>query len=228
MSRSTNFSYKINNSLRYTAWWICSVLYCLSESFKRVDLKISHHKKKNCNYVWWQMLTRHVDYFTIYTNIKSLCYILGINTIFYVNFILIKNVIIPDLPWEIRKYVLYTFSKSFPWVCMPHSKDQNLQHQKTQDFQCPLQSSPLPSSCWHILNSNQTQLVIPTTLIFPTSMPLLTNFYIFILFMGFSRQECWSGLLFPPPGNHVSQNSPPWPTHFGWPYTAWLPWWLRW
>ena len=105
---------------------------------------------------------------------------------------------------------------------MPHSKDQNLQHEKTQDFQGPLQSSPLPSSCWNILNSNQTQLVTQTTLLSPTSMPLLTSFCIFILFMGFSRQECWSGLLFPPPGNHVSQNSPPWPICFGWPFMAWL------
>ena len=32
----------------------------------------------------------------------------------------------------------------------------------------------------------------------------------FILFMGFSRQECWSGLPFPSPVNMFCQNSPPW------------------
>ena len=47
-------------------------------------------------------------------------------------------------------------------------------------------------------------------------------FCLFILFMGFSRQECRSGLPFPSPVDHVCQNSPPWPLHFGWPYTAWL------
>ena len=29
------------------------------------------------------------------------------------------------------------------------------------------------------------------------------SFYLFILFMGFSRQECWSGLSFPSPVDHV-------------------------
>ena len=29
------------------------------------------------------------------------------------------------------------------------------------------------------------------------------SFYLFLLFMGFSRQECWSGLLFPSPVDHV-------------------------
>ena len=29
------------------------------------------------------------------------------------------------------------------------------------------------------------------------------SFYLFILFMGFSRQECWSGLAFPSPVDHI-------------------------
>ena len=29
------------------------------------------------------------------------------------------------------------------------------------------------------------------------------SFCLFVLFVGFSRQECWSGLLFPSPGYHV-------------------------
>ena len=45
---------------------------------------------------------------------------------------------------------------------------------------------------------------------------------LFILFMGFSRQEYWSGLPFPSPVEHVCQNSPPWPFHLGWLYTAWF------
>ena len=37
---------------------------------------------------------------------------------------------------------------------------------------------------------------------------------------GLLKQEYWSGLPFPSPVEHVCQNSPPWPFHFGWPYTA--------
>ena len=48
------------------------------------------------------------------------------------------------------------------------------------------------------------------------------SFCLFILFMGFSRQEYWSGLPFPSPVDHIFQNSPPWPILLGWPYTAWL------
>ena len=47
------------------------------------------------------------------------------------------------------------------------------------------------------------------------------SFCLFMLFMGFSRQEYWSGLPFLSPVDH-SQNSPPWPVCLGWPYTAWL------
>ena len=47
------------------------------------------------------------------------------------------------------------------------------------------------------------------------------SFCLFILFLGFSRQEYWSGLPFPSPVNHKMW-SPPWPVHLGWPYMAWL------
>ena len=52
------------------------------------------------------------------------------------------------------------------------------------------------------------------------SVPYL--FCLFLLFMGFSRQEYWSGLPFPSPVDHNCQTSPPWPVHLGWPHTAWL------
>ena len=47
-------------------------------------------------------------------------------------------------------------------------------------------------------------------------------FCLFILFMGFLRQEYWSGLPFPSPVAAFCQNSLPWPVHLGWPYMAWL------
>ena len=47
-------------------------------------------------------------------------------------------------------------------------------------------------------------------------------FLSFILFMGFSRQEYWSGLPFPSQWTTFCQTSPPWPVHLGWPHMAWL------
>ena len=49
------------------------------------------------------------------------------------------------------------------------------------------------------------------------------SFCLFILFMGSSRQEYWSGLPFPSPVDHVlSELSTMTPIRLGWPYTAWL------
>ena len=55
----------------------------------------------------------------------------------------------------------------------------------------------------------------------------ILSFCLFILLMGFSRQEYWSGLPFPSPVDHrmwstFCQTSPPWPVHLEWPHTAWL------
>ena len=46
------------------------------------------------------------------------------------------------------------------------------------------------------------------------------SFCLFILPMGFSRKEYWSGLPFPSPADHIFSNSSLWPNHFGWPCTA--------
>ena len=45
-------------------------------------------------------------------------------------------------------------------------------------------------------------------------------FCLFILFLGFSRQECWSGLPFPSPVDHVLSELST--IHLGWPYMTWL------
>ena len=49
-------------------------------------------------------------------------------------------------------------------------------------------------------------------------------FCLFLLFVGFSRQEYWSGLPFLPPVDTFCQNSPLWPVVMviGRPCTAWL------
>ena len=49
----------------------------------------------------------------------------------------------------------------------------------------------------------------------------ILSFCLFILFMGFSRQEYWSGLPFPSPLDFC-QKSSPWPACLGWPHRAWL------
>ena len=48
------------------------------------------------------------------------------------------------------------------------------------------------------------------------------SFCLFTLFMGFLRQEYWSGLPFPSPVEHICQTSPPWAACLGWLNTAWL------
>ena len=58
---------------------------------------------------------------------------------------------------------------------------------------------------------------------YPGSSPFsILSFCLFILFMGFSRQEsdavCHSLLQW----TTFCQTSPPWPSHLGWPHTAWL------
>ena len=50
----------------------------------------------------------------------------------------------------------------------------------------------------------------------------ILSFCLFILFMGFSRQEYWSGFHSLLQWTTFCQTSPPWPIHLGWPNTAWL------
>ena len=48
------------------------------------------------------------------------------------------------------------------------------------------------------------------------------SFCLFIPFMGFTRPEYWSGLLFLLQWTVFCQNSPSWPIHLEWPCMAWL------
>ena len=51
---------------------------------------------------------------------------------------------------------------------------------------------------------------------------IILSFCLFILFMGFSRQEYWSVSWFPSLLTTFCQTSPPWVIHLGWPHRAWL------
>ena len=66
-----------------------------------------------------------------------------------------------------------------------------------------------PVSCWaaNVLGSSSFSVL---------------SFCLFILFMGFSRQESWSGLPFPSPVDHILSDLSTIPIHLGWPHTAWL------
>ena len=48
------------------------------------------------------------------------------------------------------------------------------------------------------------------------------SFYLFILFIGFSRQEYWSGLPFPSPVDHILSDLSTMPACLGWPHRTWL------
>ena len=94
--------------------------------------------------------------------------------------------------------------------------------------------SPVPSTtgccfCFGSIPSFFLELFLdgsPVAYSAPTDLGSLSfsvlSFCLFILFMGFSRKEYWSGLPFPSPVDHICQTSPPWPVHLGLPYTAWL------
>ena len=56
----------------------------------------------------------------------------------------------------------------------------------------------------------------------PGSSFSILSFCLFILFVGFSRQEYWSGLPFPSPGDHILSVLSTWPARLGWPHRAWL------
>ena len=57
----------------------------------------------------------------------------------------------------------------------------------------------LPSSPWAALLSAWSLLLSVSS--FELDSP--SFLHLFILFMGFSRKECWSGLTFPFPGDHI-------------------------
>ena len=76
----------------------------------------------------------------------------------------------------------------------------------------------LPSSPWAALLSAWSLLLSVSS--FELDSP--SFLHLFILFMGFSRKECWSGSPFSSPVDQVLSELSPWPAHLGWPYMAWL------
>ena len=50
----------------------------------------------------------------------------------------------------------------------------------------------------------------------------ILSFCLFILFMGFSRQEYWSGLPAPSPVDHILSDLSTMPARLGWPHIAWF------
>ena len=121
-----------------------------------------------------------------------------------------------NLPW----FMDLTFQLPMQYCC--------LQHQT-------LLPSPVTSTagcCFYFgsVSSFFMELVLhwsPVAYWAPTDMGSssfsVLYFCLFILFMGFSRQEYSSGLPLPSPVDHVlSELSTMTPVHLGCPYTAWL------
>ena len=87
---------------------------------------------------------------------------------------------------------IHNWALFFPWLCSSFFLELFL-----------LSSSV---ACWTPINLGNSSFSV-------------LSFYFFILYMGFSRQEYWSGLLFPSSLNHIL--SPPWPILLRWPYMTW-------
>ena len=81
-----------------------------------------------------------------------------------------------------------------------------------------------------ITNSQSSLKLTSIKLVMPSSHLIdlgsrsyrILSFCLFILFMGFSRQEYWSHLLFPSPVDHILSDLSTMPARLGWPHTAWL------
>ena len=71
-----------------------------------------------------------------------------------------------------------------------------------------------------ILHWSPVAYWIPTDL--GSSSFSILSFCLFILFMGFSRQEYWSVFHSLLQWTTFCQTTPPWPGHLGWPHMAWL------
>lgn len=70
---------------------------CTFGSYWANNLKSSHHKEKDCNYVWWWMLSKTYrgDHFPVYTYIEPLYCMPEMNI--YIHLYLSKKVILADV-----------------------------------------------------------------------------------------------------------------------------------
>ena len=117
--------------------------------------------------------------------------------------------------------ISYLTTSNFPWVI-------ELTFQVPVQY-CPLQYQTLlspPDSFILLYFHHQKHTAIKHTYSTPSdlgsSSTRVISFGLFILFMGFSQQDYWSGLLFPPPGDHILSELFKISTQFGWSCLAWL------
>ena len=93
-----------------------------------------------------------------------------------------------------------TFQVPLQYCCLQHST--LLSPPNTSTIECCFCFGSASSFLLEIfLCSSPGAYWAPTDL--GSSSLSFISFYLFILFMGFSRQECWSGLPFPSPVDHV-------------------------
>ena len=130
-------------------------------------------------------------------------------------FSLVISCLIPsNLPW----FMDLTFQVPMQYCSLPHQS---------------LLSSPVTSTtgccfCLGSLTSSFLELFLhwsPVAYWAPTdlrSSSFSVLSFCLLLFMGFSRQEYWSGCHSLHQQTIFCWNSPPWPVCLSWPYMAWL------
>ena len=103
----------------------------------------------------------------------------------------------------------------------------SLQHQAL--LLSPVTSTAVYSLCFGSIPSFFLELFLhwsPVTYWAPTDLGRssfsILSFCLFILFMGISKQEHWSGFPFPSPVDHIVSDLSTMSTCLGWPHRAWL------
>ena len=132
----------------------------------------------------------------------------------------VSCLITSNLPWlmDLMFQVPMQYCFLQPWALLPLPVTSTTGH-------CFHFDSAFSSLLKLFLHSSPVAYWTPTDL--GNSSFSIMSFCLFILFMGFSRQDYWSGLPFPSlmvPSQWTTfcQNSLPWPVHLGWPYITWL------
>jgi len=122
---------------------------------------------------------------------------------------------ISDLPW----FMDLTFQVSMQYYSLQHWTLLLSPVTSTTGY-CFCFGS-IPSFFWELfLHLSPVAYSAPTN---PGSSPFsILSFCLFILFMGFSRQEYWSVYHSLLHWTTFCQTSPPWPARLGWPHMAWL------
>ena len=120
----------------------------------------------------------------------------------------------PNLPW----FLHLTFQLPMQYCSLQHWT--LLPSPVISTAGCCSCFGSIPHSFWSYFATDLQAYWAPTDS--GSSSFSVLSFRLFLLFMGFSRQEYWSGWPFRSPLDHVLSELSPWLVHLGGLYTAWL------